>query len=133
MKERYFVDHIHPTLRGRPDAIATHNGTNDIANDDCSSLQINLIKICELVTELSLSTKILLSSIILRPDKSNINVKVNHGNEIIEQFRKTNKSRFDRQLKHKGRRKLYVEKKLHLNDAGKSLLANDFIKYFINM
>ena len=91
MKERYFVDHIHPTLRGRPDAIATHNGTNDIANDDCSSLQINLIKICELVTELSLSTKILLSSIILRPDKSNINVKVDHGNEIIEQFRKTNK------------------------------------------
>ena len=39
------VDHIHLTLRRKPDLISVHIGTNDIANDDCSSLQINLNKI----------------------------------------------------------------------------------------
>ena len=52
------VDHIHPTLRRKPDVIAIHIGTNDITNKDCSSLQINLSKIRDLVTELSPSTKI---------------------------------------------------------------------------
>ena len=28
---------------------------------------------------------------------------------------------------------MYGKKKLHLNYAGKSLLANNFIKYFVNM
>ena len=56
------VDHIRPTLRRKPDVIAIHIGTNDITNDDCSSLQTNLGKICELVTELSPSTKIVLCS-----------------------------------------------------------------------
>ena len=57
------VDHSCPTLRRKPDVIAIHIGTNDITNDDCSSLQTNLGKIRELVTELSPSTKIVLSSI----------------------------------------------------------------------
>ena len=85
------VDHSCPTLRRKPDVIAIHIGTNDITNNNCSSLQTNLGKIRELVTELRPSTKIVPSSIILRHDKSNINVKVNRGNEIIKQFCKTNK------------------------------------------
>ena len=95
MEERYLktlVDHIRPTLRRKPDVIAIHIGTNDITNDDCSSLHFNLNKIRELVIELSPSTKIVLSFIILRHEKSNINVKVNRGNEIIKQFCKTKKS-----------------------------------------
>ena len=70
-----FVDHIRPTLRRKPYVIAIHIGTNDITDYDFSSLQINLSKTPDLVTELSPSTKIVLSSIILRYDKSNINVK----------------------------------------------------------
>ena len=70
-----FVDHICPTLRRKPYVIAIHIGTNDITDYDFSSLQINLSKTPDLVTELSPSTKIVLSSIILRYDKSNINVK----------------------------------------------------------
>ena len=126
------VGHIPPTLRIKPGVIAIPTGANDIRNDDCSSLQIKLNKICELVTALSQSTKIVLSSIILRHDKSNINVKVNRGNEIIKQFCKTNK--FDLiDNSNINDQKLYGKKKLHLNDARKSLLANDFIKYFLNM
>ena len=83
------VDHIHPTLRIKAEKIAIHIGTNDIKNDDCSSLQINLSKIRKLVTELSPSTKIVQSPIILRHDKSNIKVK--RGNGIIKQFCRTNK------------------------------------------
>ena len=83
-----FVDNIRPTLRRKPDIIAIHIGTNDITNDDCSSLENNINKIRELVIELSPSTKIVLS---LRHDKSNIIVKINYGNEIIKQFCKTNK------------------------------------------
>ena len=126
------VDHICPTLRRKPDVVAIHIGTNDIKNDDCSSRQTNLGKICELVTELSPSTKIVLSSIILCHDKSNMNVKVNRGNEIIKQFCKTNKLDLINNSNIRDQ-KLYSKKKLHLNDAGKFLLANNFIKYFINM
>ena len=57
------VNHICPTLRRKPDFITTHIGKNDIAKEDCSSLQINLGKIRMLVTELSPSTKIILPSI----------------------------------------------------------------------
>ena len=107
----------------KPDVISIHIGTNDITNDDCSSLQINLTKIRKLVTELSPSTKVVLSSFNLRHDKSDINVKVNRENEIIKQFCKTNKLDLivNSNIKDK---KLYGKKKLHLIDAGKSLVAN---------
>ena len=126
------VDHIHPNLRRKPDVIAIHIGTNDITNDYCSSLQINLSNIRKLVIELSPSTKIALSFIILRHDRSNINVKVNRGNEIIKQFCKTNKLNLIDNSNIKDQ-KVYGKKKLHLNDAGKSLLAKKFIKYFTNI
>ena len=58
------VDHIRPTLRIKAEKIAIYIGTNDIKNDDCSSLQINLSKIRKLVTELSPPTKIVQSPII---------------------------------------------------------------------
>ena len=74
------VDHIRPTLRRKPGVILTHIGTNAITNDNCSSLQRNLNKICKVVTELSPSTRIVLSTIILRHDKNKINGKVKRGN-----------------------------------------------------
>ena len=55
-----FVNNIRPTLRRKPDVIAIHIGANKITNDDCSSLQININKVRELVIELSPSTKIVL-------------------------------------------------------------------------
>ena len=85
-----------------------------------------------LVTELSTLTKKVLSFIILRHGKSNINVKVNRGNEIIKQLCKPNKLDLIDNLNIKDQ-KLSGKKKLHLNDAGKSLLANNFIKYSIKM
>ena len=46
-------DNNRTTLRRKQDVIAIHIGANDITNDDCSSLQINLNKIRELAVELS--------------------------------------------------------------------------------
>ena len=123
------VDHIRPTLRRKPDVIVIHIGTNDITNDNCSSLQINPNKIRELVTELSQSTKIVLSSIILRHDKSNINVTVNRENEIIKQFCKTNKLDLIDKSNIKDQN-LYGKKKFQLNDVGTSLLAYNFTNPF---
>ena len=80
---------------------------------------------CKLVTELSPSTKIVLASIILCLDKNNANLKANRGNEIIKQLCKTNKLDLMDNSNIKAQ-KLYCKKKLHLNDAGKSLLANNF-------
>ena len=82
--------------------------------------------------KVSSSTKIVLSSIILSHDKSNINVTVNRENEIIKQFCKAIKLNLI-DNSNIMEQKLYGKKKLHLNDAGKSLLANNLIKYFINM
>ena len=47
MEERYVktscrsVNHIRPILRKEPDVFVMHIGTNDITNDDWSSLHIN--------------------------------------------------------------------------------------------
>ena len=70
--------------------------------------------------------------LILHHDKSIINVKVDRGNEIIKQFWKTNKLNLIDNSNTQNK-KLYGKKKLHLNDAGKCLLANNFIKFFIDM
>ena len=125
------ADHIRLALRRKPDVIAIHIGTNDITNNDCSSLQTNLRKIRESVTELCPSTKIVLSSIILRHGKSYINVKVNHRNETIKEFFKTNKLDLTDNSNIKDQT-LHGKKKLYLNDGGRSLLANNSVKYFIN-
>ena len=82
----YLVNNIRPTLRRKPDIIAMHIGTNNIKNDNCSTIQIYLNKTHDLVIELSPSMKIALS---LRHGKNNIDVKINRRNEIIKQFRKT--------------------------------------------
>ena len=46
-------DNNRTTLKRKPDVIAIDIGANDITNDDCSSLQINLNKMRELANELS--------------------------------------------------------------------------------
>ena len=89
-------------------------------------------KILDLVTKPSPSTKIVLSSIILRHDKGNISAKVNRGNETIKQYYKANKLALIDNSNKKDQ-KLYGKKKLHLNKARKPLLANNFIKYFMDM
>ena len=112
------VNHIRPPLRTKPGVIAIHIGTNDITDDDCSSFQVNLNKIRELVTELSPSTNTVLSSIILPHGKSNANVNVNRGNEIIKQFCKINKLNLIDNSSIKDQ-ELYGKKKLYSNDARK--------------
>ena len=79
------VNNIRPSLRRKADVVAIHIGTNDITNDNCSIIQINLNKIRDLVIELSPSTKIVLS---LRHGKSNTNVKINRRNEINSSAKK---------------------------------------------
>ena len=68
------VDHICPTLRRKPDVIAIHIGTNDITNDDCSSLQTNLGKIRVSYRTIFISKNRPIFHILCH-DKSNINVK----------------------------------------------------------
>ena len=82
-----FVNNIRLTLRRKPVVIAIHLGTNGITNDDCSSLQINITK--SVVSYRTISINEYRRT--LRHDKSNINVKINRRNEIIQQFCKTNK------------------------------------------
>ena len=81
------VNNIRPSLRRKPDVVAIHIGTNDITNDNCSIIQINLNKIRDLVIELSPSTKIVVS---LRHGKINTNVKINRRNEINSSAKKKN-------------------------------------------
>lgn len=97
-----------------------------------SNFQYNLNKICRLFTDLEPSTKIVLYSNISRHDHKKINVEGNSGNKVNKQFCKTNildlidNSNMNDQ-------KLAALEKSHLNDAENSLLAKNFIKYFVNM
>ena len=126
-----FVDHICPTLRRKPDVIAIHIGTNDITNADCSSLQTNLgkIRVSYRTIFVNKNRPIFHHSMSWQEQYQ---CKANRGNEITKQFCKINKLDLIDNTNIKDQ-KLYDKKKLNLNDAGKSLLANNFIKYFINM
>ena len=123
------IDFIKPTIRKKPDVIVMHVGTNDITSD-CATI-MNLQEIVENVKSESPETKFVLSSVINRDDRNDIQRKVSQINKKLENFSNLN----DIELVDNSNIGLNClsKKKLHLNIKGDAQLAKNFINFINNV
>ena len=78
------IDHIKPVARRKPDTVVLHIGTNDLTND--INTQEKLQEVVDILQRESNETKIALSSLVTRSDKSNLQLKVSTLNTSLKVF-----------------------------------------------
>ena len=112
-----------PTIRAQPDAITIHIGSNDISKDiDTIS---NVQNIVSRIKRTSSHTKIVLSSLLVRKDKKNIEEKVRAINVELKKICAENLVEY---LSHKNIDDSCLGKgRLHPNKKDKSYLAKNVI------
>ena len=119
------IDHIKPVARRKPDTVVLHIGTNDLTND--INTPEKLQEVVDILQRESNETKIALSSLVTRSDKSNLQLKVSTLNTSLKVFCAKNpidlidNSNLDVSC--------LGAKKRHLNRKGNSYLANNFTRY----
>ena len=119
------IDFVKPSVRKKPDHMLIHVGTNDLTN------KVDTIKqsktIIKYIKENSPTTQICMSSITIRADKKGLDSTITKINNDLMKFCKNNDIAFidnsNVNSSHLSR------KKLHLNQKGLSVLANNFITY----
>ena len=117
-------DHINPSIKRKPDIIILHIGSNDLAKnvDTLPNLEIILNRI----KRKSSATRFVISSLIQRHDRPNIELKVDHLNEQLRKFCEENLLVF---LDNKNIDDSCLGRgKLHPNKKGKAYMANNFIQ-----
>ena len=119
------LDFIKPTVRKRPEQIILHVGTNDLTNGIDTTK--NLKKLINFIKDQSPSTSVCLSSLITRSDKKGLDVKIIDLNKKLIKLCNDNDLDF---IDNKNINAGYLsKKKLHLNQKGLSLLANNFMHF----
>ena len=120
-----FLDYVKPIAKKKPEHIILHVGTNDLTRK--SNTIENLVCVINEIKTLSKDTKVSVSSICLRKDKRDLELKVKSLNDEIEMFCKANHIDFlDNDNIDEG---CLSKKKLHLNHKGTSRLAKNFKNY----
>ena len=79
------LDFCKPIARRKPDVLIVHAGTNDLNKKDEKVIVDNILKIRETISEISPTTKTLISTIINRFDSKNFNDKIVFVNNRLEQ------------------------------------------------
>ena len=121
------IDYVKPLLiKKKPRFLILHAGTNDITSG-CDTTK-NLEKIRNLVSEISPSTELVISKLLIREDKFGIKDEVDIKNALLQNFAE----RYNLYLLDHNNisRKMLSMKKLHLNGTGISCFAQN-LKAFI--
>ena len=74
-----------PTLRGNPDEIILHLGTNDLQNDTPRQVAEGIINLMDYITQNS-SAKVTVSNLVQRTDDPAMHAKVRETNKILKKF-----------------------------------------------
>lgn len=122
------VDYIKPIIRKSPDNIIIHMGTNDLKKN-INTIE-NLEKICDYSKNNSKNTKIVISTLTIRADDKELGKKAKELNVSLEKF--AEKSGFEIINNNNIDESCLSKKKLHLNQKGKSYLANNYMKFLNN-
>ena len=121
------TDYIKPIIKKNPKYLILHVGTNDITSE-CDTRE-NLELIRNMITENSPQTELILSKVVIREDKNDMHGKVKKVNSIIENFCKQFNLRL---INHDNiTSKMLSKKKLHLNGAGVSRMAQNLKNYVL--
>ena len=116
-------DYVRTSLQKNPDHIIVHAGTNDLPTKKPKEIVKATKKLCKIIEEDSPSTKITISSLVVRSD--NFADKVCKVNSLLERFCCNNDYVF---LKHDNIDTRGLNRSgLHLNKTGNTILAKDFI------
>ena len=121
------ADYLKPILRKKPKFLILHVGTNDIKNSSRAKIMEHFEEITELVSRNSPSTKLILSSIIMRNDDGKLNDEIGHVNELLKNLCDSkgvsyiNNTNIDRNCLQKGG--------LHLNRTGTIHLSMNFKQF----
>ena len=78
------INYIKPVARRKPDIVVLHIGTNDLTNG--INTQEKLQEVVDALQRESTETKITLSSVVTRSDKSNMQLKVSTLNASLKAF-----------------------------------------------
>ena len=115
---------INPSINRKPDVLIVHVGTNDITND--IDTITNLQTIVNRVKKKSSHSKLIISSLVQRRDKENMENKVTKLNNELKSFCDENKTTY---LCNNNIDEFCLGLiKLHPNKKGKAFLAKNFIK-----
>ena len=124
---RDLKDHVLPLLRRQRDEIIVHVGTNSLQESPSAEACAN--EIAELASlNNSHSTKVAVSSLLQRNDRTELKDMVDEVNRNLESLCKRNNWRFIKHLNIKANEHLN-RGRLHLNREGNKLFATNFINY----
>ena len=116
------ADYLKPILRKKPKFLILHVGTNDIKNSSRAKIMKHFEEITEPVSRNSPSTKLILSSIIMRNDDGKLNDEIGHVNELLKNLCDSKGVFYiDRNCLQKGG--------LHLNRTGTMHLSMNFKQF----
>ena len=117
------TDQLDDLIKGKPDDLIVHAGTNDIA----INLLNNLKKIFRKVSKDPPSTQLAFSSIIIRKDKKNSEKSIIETNARLKNYCSQKGLEC---IENSGIKELHLAKKcLHLNKKRNSALAKNLLHY----
>ena len=118
-------DYINPAIRRKPDVVIIHSGTNDLSHEIQT---INKMKsVVKQVRNSIPNTKIVISGVIGRKDKKDLEVKVSDLNSRLKNYCKQQNIDFIDNQNIDGT--CLGAKKLHLNKKGNSIFAKNILTY----
>lgn len=119
------LDYVKPETRKSPEHIIMHVGTNDLKFNEAESVENNIIKVCEQISQISPRTRITLSQVTQRKDVPGIENKVNDLNDRLSNLcRRKNWTLINNSnINEKGLDRFG----LHLNRPGAAILAKNVI------
>ena len=122
------LDHINPIVRKQPDEIILHGGTNDITkNVDTIA---NTEKLIQLVKKKSPKTKLVISKIIIRKDRADLDKRIQEVNERLEKVCEVNQIGM---INNSNLSDSHLSKsKLHLSRYGSYVFANNILSSLNN-
>ena len=120
-----------PTIRAKPDEIILHIGTNDLQKSTARQIAEGIVNLADNISQ-NCKSNIVISSVIKRVDKPELNLKQVEVNDIFKKFcanrgwtciKHNNIGQQSSHFNHSG---------LHLSQEGNSLFASNLIKHFIS-
>ena len=119
-------DYLKPVIHKKPETIVLHIGTNDLRNLSPKQVAEGITKKNSQINKESPNTNIVISSILLRTDNSQLAVKATEANKLLSATCSKNSWKF---INHKSiDRSCLNTKGLHFNRKGSSVIADNFSK-----
>ena len=118
------TDFIKPILRKKPDKIILHIGTNNLRNDEATTVADGITNLAHSIEQQCPDIEIIISAIITRSDDMSASSRVRETNKLVKSMCDQNNWYF---IANSNIRITHLNARgLHLNHSGSLLLQNNF-------